>query len=43
MLFREIKSECWEGWLYSDDMTLIVESFEGFKGKLEACKEAMDS
>ena len=35
MFSREIKSVWSEGWLYGDELVLIIVSFEGLKGKLQ--------
>ena len=43
LISREIKSACPEGLLYADDLTLVSESLEDLKGKLEAWKEAWES
>ena len=40
---REIRSQCQEELLYSDDLTLVSETLEGLKGRLESWKEALES
>ena len=42
-LSREISSQCQEELLYSDDLTLVSETLEGLKGRLESWKEALES
>ena len=42
-LSREIRSQCQEELIYSDDLTLVSETLEGLKGRLESWKEALVS